>query len=135
MRAKLVGERFDVVDDVGDLFVGEIVVRHHNGVADALLLVGILDRLNEIVAVNDARLATLEGDGLADDALPGGARAATEVGTMARCAPRLLRDLQTPFGRRRQIDGQRLSRCAARNCQGGDNDEQLAHAPRLLSPQ
>jgi len=63
VRAELVGERFDVVDDVGDLFVGEIVVRHHHGVADAFLLVGILDRLNEIVAVNGARLATLEGDG------------------------------------------------------------------------
>lgn len=97
-ECELVGQGFDVVDDVGDLFVGEIVVGHHRGVTDTLLLVGRLDRLDEVLAVDDARLAALERNGLADDALPGWARTATKVGAMTRCATRLLGQLQTSLG-------------------------------------
>ena len=97
-ECELVGQGFDVVDDVGDLFVDEIVVGHHRGVTDTLLLVGIFDRLDEVLAVDDTGFAALEGNGLADDALPRWARTATKVGAMTRCATRLLGQLQTPFG-------------------------------------
>ena len=95
---ELVGQCFDVVDDVGDLRVGEIVVGHHHGVADTLLLVGILDRFDEVLAVDDTGFAALEGNGLADDALPRWARTATKVGAVTRCTARLLGKLQTLLG-------------------------------------
>lgn len=81
--AELARERLDVIDDVGNLCITQIVVRHDDGVADVLFLVGVLDRLNEIRAINHSGLAALERNRLTDDALPCRAGAATKIRSMA----------------------------------------------------